>query len=97
MIFMVATAWTLAFVNLSWLIGYYCHVDDGGRGIGSDVDGGVGIYGVELDLLDCFVGLGVCGSFGFDFGGAGVDAVVGLVYVVVEEGGGLVVFCCYSG
>ena len=56
----------------------------------------VGVYSVELDLLD-LCGFGVCGALGGEVGGAGSDAVVGVVDVVEEDFLGLVAWGGYSG
>ena len=54
--------------------------------------------GVELDLLDFLLGaFRVCGALFREFGGAGTDAGVGVVDVVVEDFVGVVAWGCYAG
>ena len=54
-----------------------------------------GFYGVQLDCFDFCGGWGR-GAFGAEVGGAGTDADIGAVDVVVEDGLGVVVGGCYS-
>ena len=50
-----------------------------------DCDGGVGVDGVELDLLDVGGGFRVGGAFVLNFGATGGDAGVGRIDVVEED------------